>query len=146
MSTEMMQRLLLLGMALGLPPIAFSYGIAPETTLPFLYGIEAGDVNTRHVFRAIMGLYLAMVALWAAGALRPDMRLPALWSLVAFAGGVGLGRVLSLVLDGMPHPLLAGYTIIEFFVAGSGLFLIRQGAALDETSKTAQMERPTGSS
>lgn len=134
MSTETMQRILLLGMAAGLPPVALSYGIAPETTLPFLYGIEAGDVNVRHIFRAMMGLYLAMVSLWVAGALRPNLRLPALWSLATFTGGIGLGRALSLIIDGPPHPLLLAYMVIEFFIAGSALLLIRRSAVSE--SKT----------
>jgi len=134
MSVDRMQRSLLIAMALGLPPVALSYGAAPEASLPFLYGIEADDLNLRHIFRAIMGLYLAMAALWVAGALRPDMRLPALWSLATFTGGIGLGRVMSLIVDGAPRPLLLVYLVIEFLVAISALLLIRKSPGRAEAA------------
>ncbi len=126
MTIETMQRGLLLAMAIGLTPIALSYGAAPEASLPWLYGIDASDVPTRHVFRAVMGLYLAMICLWAAGALRRALRLPALWSLFAFTLGIALGRSLSLLLDGWPGPLLLLYLPAEVALAASSAWLISQ--------------------
>lgn len=113
-------------MTLGLPPIALSYGLMPEVSLPLLYDIDASGVNTRHVFRAVAGLYLAMVALWFLGAQRPSLRLPALWSLFVFTLGIGLGRLVSLVADGWPHPLLAGYMVLEFALAAITWQLIQR--------------------
>jgi len=91
-----------------------------------MFGIDASDVNTRHIFRSIMGLYFAMVILWIMGAIHAPMRLPALWSLVAFTGGIGLGRLLSLMLDGWPHFLLVVYMLLEFMVATTGWLLIKK--------------------
>lgn len=125
MSIEKMQRLLLFVMAISLPPVALSYGAAPDVSLPWMFGIDASDVNTRHIFRSIMGLYFGVVILWIMGAFRAPMRLPALWSLVAFTGGIGLGRLLSLMLDGGPHPLLVVYMLLEFLVATTGWLLIK---------------------
>ncbi|MEL6452108.1 MAG: DUF4345 domain-containing protein [Pseudomonadota bacterium] len=124
MTVDQMQRALLLAMAIGLTPIALAYGAAPQASLPWLYRIDVSDVPTRHIFRAIMGLYLAMICLWAAGALRPAIRLPALWSLFVFTLGIGLGRALSLLLDGWPGPLLALYLPAELALAASSGWLI----------------------
>lgn len=128
-----LQRLLLLAMAVGLVPVALSYGMRPEQSLPWLYGIDAADVGTRHVFRAVTGLYFGFIAFWAAGALIPALRMPALWSLFVFTLGVGLGRLLSLLIDGWPGALLFLYMPIEFALAAASVWLIakapRPGAA-----------------
>ncbi|MEO1452519.1 MAG: DUF4345 domain-containing protein [Pseudomonadota bacterium] len=124
MSVDLMQRGLLLAMAVGLTPIALSYGAAPRASLPWLFGIDAADVPTRHIFRAIMGLYFALIVFWLAGAMRPVLRVPALWSLFVFTLGLALGRGLSLLLDGWPGPLLFIYLPAEVALAASAAWLI----------------------
>ncbi len=130
MTLETKQRLFLGLAAAGLTPIALSYGLRPDLTLPWLFGVDAAGINTRHIFRAVMGLYLALAVFWCFGALRPNLRLPALWSLVIFMLGLALGRALSLAVDGMPHPLLTIYMLLEVGFAAIGALLIRQSGAL----------------
>jgi hypothetical protein len=55
------RQMFLLAAAIGLIPVALSYGLQPATSLEFLFGVSVPDVNGTHLFRAIMGLYLAMV-------------------------------------------------------------------------------------
>ena len=50
--------------AVGLIPVALSYGVAPEQSLNWLFGLSVEIPNEIHIFRAVMGLYLGMVALW----------------------------------------------------------------------------------
>ena len=45
-----------------------------------------------------MGLYLALVVFWIAGARNESLRLPALWSLTVFMLGLAAGRVVSLIV------------------------------------------------
>ncbi|KII76118.1 DUF4345 domain-containing protein [Vibrio renipiscarius] len=106
----------------GLTPIALSYGYAPVISLDYLFEIDASPVNVTHIFRAVMGLYLAFALFWVAGALFKKYRLPALYSLVVFMLGLAAGRVMSLLLDGMPHWLLVVYLLLEF---GFGLVGIK---------------------
>lgn len=116
--------------ALGLTPIALGYGAMPEASLKWLFGIDASALDTRHIFRAIMGLYLALAVFWAAGAFNPRLERPALWSLTVFMFGLAAGRALSLVVDGIPHPLLVVYLLLEVVMGIMGLTLIRrQGEA-----------------
>ncbi len=134
MSVDRAQRLFLLAMSLGLFPVALSYGAMPGESLPVLYGISDPDLPTRHVFRAVMGLYLGMICFWLAGVLRPDLRKPALWSVFVFVTGIALGRMLSIGLDGWPGPILVTYLFAEIALAGTSLILItrppdRTGAA-----------------
>lgn len=85
----MSDRLLLLIASLGLFPIALSYGLVPSQTVTFLLGFTVEGTNHTHVFRAIMGLYLANILFWLTGFAIPSLRLPALWGLFIFMGGPG---------------------------------------------------------
>jgi len=119
------EKAFLLIAALGLTPIALSYGLSPSTSMWRLFEINASSVNSMHIFRAVMGLYLAMVLFWICGARYETLRLPALWSLVVFMLGLAAGRVLSLLVDGMPNPLLSVYLVLELGLGAAGLFLIK---------------------
>jgi len=121
----------LLFAAIGLTPIALGYGAMPGISLQWLFGIDASSVNSSHIFRAVMGLYLGLVLFWIAGAFNPRLQLAALWSLVVFMLGLAAGRVISLVLDGPPHPLLLTYLGLEVVMGVIGIFLIRRAAQLD---------------
>ena len=103
----------LLVAAVGLTPIALAYGLIPATTVPMLYGVEIDSVNISHIFRAVMGLYLAMVIFWVLGASREPLRFAALCSVVVFMGGLATGRFLSLLLDGIPAVPLVIYLVLE---------------------------------
>jgi hypothetical protein len=120
------QSVFLLVSAVGLTPIALSYGLVPETSLSILFDIDASDINTRHIFRAVMGLYLALIVFWVAGARQERLRVPALWSLIVFMFGLAAGRAASLAVDGFPHPLLFVYLILEVLFGIIGLRLIRK--------------------
>lgn len=126
MSIDRMQRTVLLFMAISLVPIALSYGLSPKISLPRLFGIDASDVNTRHIFRAVTGFYFSLITLWAFGAFRPKLRLPALWSMFVFVFGLALGRLASLIIDGWPNPLLFIYMLLEFIIAAASWTLIQK--------------------
>lgn len=103
----------LLAAAVGLTPIALAYGLMPATTVPMLYGVEIDSVNIAHIFRAVMGLYLAMVIFWVLGATQEPLRFAALCSVVVFMGGLAMGRLLSLFVDGIPATALMIYLALE---------------------------------
>ena len=63
--------------------------------------------------RAVMDLYLGMVALWLWRALRKQMTALALLSCAFFIIGLASGHILSFILDGLPHWLLVAYAVIE---------------------------------
>jgi hypothetical protein len=119
----------LLFAAIGLTPIALGYGAMPGTSLQWLFGIDASSVNSSHIFRAVMGLYLALAVFWVAGAFNSRLQFAALWSLVVFMLGLAAGRILSLVLDGSPHPLLLVYLVLEVVMGIIGLALVRKAGS-----------------
>ncbi|MGI9949941.1 DUF4345 domain-containing protein [Vibrio hyugaensis] len=120
------QSIFLLLAAAGLTPIALSYGFSPVDSLSFLFGIDASSVNVSHIFRAVMGLYLALAMFWVMGAMSTKYRLAALYSLVIFMWGLAMGRLLSLLVDGMPHWLLVVYLFLEFGFGLVGLKMIKK--------------------
>jgi hypothetical protein len=112
--------------AVGLVPIALSYGVKPAASLGSLFDITVDTTNLTHIMRAVMGLYLGMVALWLLGAFKPSLTGPALVSCAVFMLGLAAGRILSLVIDGTPHWLLVVYTGLELIFGSTAVWLYRE--------------------
>jgi hypothetical protein len=112
--------------AIGLFPIALSYGLMPQKSLSFLFDISVSDPNGVHIFRAVMGLYIALILFWCTGAFTVQVRQAALYSLVVFMFGLAAGRVLSLIIDGMPHWLLVVYLVLDLSFGVIGLVLLKK--------------------
>lgn len=122
----MPNRLILVLAAVGLVPIAMSYGLVPSKSIPFLLEFPVEGTNQTHVFRAIMGLYLANVLFWLAGAMLPSFTRPALWSLFIFMAGLAAGRVVSLVVDGFPNFVLVFYMVAEIAFAALAVTALKK--------------------
>ena len=112
--------------AMGLIPIALSYGLMPKQSLNYLFDISVTNTNNIHIYRAVMGLYLAMVLFWIIGAIKVQVRQAALYSLVIFMLGLAGGRILSLIIDGIPHLLLLIYLMLELGFGISGIILLQK--------------------
>ncbi len=126
----MTARLLLLLAAFGLVPIALSYGVVPSASISYLLGFPVEGTSQTHVFRAIMGLYLANAAFWVIAANRPELQNAALWVLFLFMVGLAAGRILSILVDGMPNTVLVLYLLAELaFGAMAALLLFRKSDA-----------------
>jgi len=113
--------------AVALTPVALSYGVVPELSLGWLFGISVDVPNGAHIFRGIMGLYLGMAALWILGAMNQRYERAAILSEIFFMSGLALGRLLSVLVDGQPHWLLVGYIVVEVVLAVAGIALLRRG-------------------
>jgi len=118
----------LLFISLGVFPAALGYGLNPTEFLPVLYGIKVADNNLSNIFRAIMGLYIGCVLLWIFGAFKKSLTIPALWCMFVFMLGIGLGRGLSLILDGMPDMIFVFFMFFEFVAAGITFYLLKAKA------------------
>ncbi|MEP1421670.1 MAG: DUF4345 family protein, partial [Erythrobacter sp.] len=75
---------------------------------------------------AIMGLYLANALFWLLAAATPRLQRPALWVLFLFMAGLAAGRVLSIMLDGMPGIVLVLYLMAELVFAVLALVSLRK--------------------
>ena len=105
---------------------SLGYGFLPSLTMPFLYDIEVTNTNLLNILRAISGLYIALVTFWILGAYNSNLQLPALWSLTIFMTGIALGRVVSILIDGMPSPIFIFYLFIEIISGLIGYALLKE--------------------
>jgi hypothetical protein len=121
----MKTRFFLIFCAVGLVPIALGYGAKPSASLDALFGIKVDTTNLTHIMRAVMGLYLGMVVLWLWGAFRKAMEGPALVACAVFMLGLAAGRILSFVMDGMPHWLLIVYAVLEIVLGLMAIVVYR---------------------
>ncbi len=121
----MKTRVLLIFCAVGLIPIALGYGAKPAVSLGALFDIAVDNTNLTHIMRAVMGLYFGMVVIWLWGAFSRSMAGPALVACAVFMLGLAAGRILSFVLDGMPHWLLIVYAILEVALGVVAVFLYK---------------------
>ncbi|AXT27669.1 DUF4345 domain-containing protein [Ruegeria sp. AD91A] len=122
----MTARLVLLLAAVGLVPIALSYGLVPGRSVPFLLGFPVEGTNQSHVFRAIMGLYLTNAVFWLVATVKPELQRPALWVLLLFMSGLAAGRLLSILIDGFPSGILWFYLFAELAFAALAATSLRR--------------------
>jgi hypothetical protein len=120
------RQLFLLIAGIGLVPIALAYGVVPQKVLGYCLDISVSDTNSVHIFRAIMGLYLGLSVFWFIGAFKVRLRQAALYSLVVFMLGLAAGRILSILLDGIPHWLLIVYLLLELVFGVLGVVLLKK--------------------
>jgi hypothetical protein len=125
----MKTRFFLIFCAVGLVPIALGYGAKPSVSLDVLFGISVDTTNLTHIMRAVMGLYFGMVALWLWGAFSRSMEGPALVACAVFMLGLAAGRILSFVMDGLPHWLLIVYAVLEIVLGLIAVTLYRGSAS-----------------
>jgi Domain of unknown function (DUF4345) len=107
-------------------PVALGYGIAPKTVLPMLLNIRLETVDMLNICRAIMVLYLALSILFLMGIYNPKYWFTATITNIFLMGGLALGRMLSLVLDGMPSPIFLWGTLGEMVLAVFAFYQLRK--------------------
>ncbi len=127
-------QIFLLVAAVGLLPIALSYGLDPQASLGYLFGMTVEGTNSAHIFRAVMGLYLALIIYWILGARSAPFTRPALYSLIVFMFGLAAGRVLSFLVDGVPHWILSVYLLLEVLFGVAGVTMVRKLNRLQASS------------
>jgi len=126
MNESMKIRAFLIFCAVGLVPIALGYGAKPSVSMDLLFGITVDTTNLTHIMRAVMGLYLGMVVLWLWGAFRKSLQGPALVACAVFMLGLAAGRILSFLLDGLPHWLLIVYALLELVLGVIAVILYKE--------------------
>jgi hypothetical protein len=117
-------KLFLLVAGVFLIPVALSYGVDPAATLPMTMNVTVEGADETHIFRALMGLYLGMVAFCIIAAFTPAWQHVAVIWAVFFAYSLAIGRIISLSVDGIPSPMLLFYLAVELVVGSWGLFVL----------------------
>lgn len=96
---------------------AFVYGFNPSYTLPLLFDFQVNTTDLKNVFRAIMGLYLGCSLIWFLGIRDAKYWKTATILNLIFMGGLAFGRIISLMIDGVPSMAFAIGTLGELVLA-----------------------------
>ena len=119
-----MMKLFLLFVAAILVPPALSYGIDPAAVLTKSMTIAVAGTDQTEMLRAVMGLYLGMTIFCVIAAFTPSWRhVAAIWA-VFFLYSIAAGRILSLIVDGVPSPILLFYMAVELIGGTLGLLVL----------------------
>ncbi|SHG77431.1 DUF4345 domain-containing protein [Ferrimonas marina] len=107
--------------------IALLYGVSPGWFFAtFLDSPIPPSVDQAHIMRAVMMLYLALGLFWLWSAFSDRYRDAGALVLCLFCGGLVLGRLVSVVVDGWPSPILVFYIVLELLMVPICLWLLRQ--------------------
>ncbi len=94
--------------------IGLLYGVCPKWFARTFLEINDLNPDIAHILRAVMCLYLALGLFWLYSAFNADYRNVALLTVLIFAGGLVIGRIISLFIEGQPAPILTLYIVMEF--------------------------------
>lgn len=99
--------------------IAIVYGFQPN----MVFDVSINSIDEANIFKAIMGLYLAFSLLWILGIFQISLWKTATVSNIVFMLGLAFGRVISILLDGIPTTVFVVGTVGELVL---GLFAYYQ--------------------
>lgn len=93
--------------------VGLTYGINPSTVLPFFFDFKVETVDLNNVFRVVMGLYLGLAIYWMVGVFKPEHWRNATLISTIFMGGLAFGRIISIIIDGIPSAPFSIGTALE---------------------------------
>jgi uncharacterized membrane protein len=100
-------------------PISLIYGFAPE----FFFKLTVNTVDEQNILKAIMGIYIAFAVLWVLGISKPKFWKIATVSNFIFMFGLAFGRIVSMILDGIPSLLLLLGVFGELILGCYGVYI-----------------------
>ena len=107
--------------------IALLYGISPQWFFDiFLLTSQDPSIDQSHILRAVMMLYIALGFFWLYCAFSDKYRDSGIIVLAVFCGGLVAGRILSVIVDGIPSPLLILYIFMELSLVPVCFWLMRR--------------------
>jgi len=107
--------------------IALLYGISPQWFFDtFLVTSQDLSIDQSHILRAVMMLYIALGLFWLYCAFSDKYRDSGIIVLAVFCGGLVAGRILSVIVDGIPSPLLILYIFMELSLVPACFWLMRR--------------------
>ncbi|WP_158973471.1 DUF4345 domain-containing protein [Cellulophaga sp. L1A9] len=104
--------------------VSFIYGGNPSVVLPYVFGFDVIDIDLKNIFRAIMGLYLAIGGFWVYGIWNKNYWESATIVNILFMGGLAFGRLVSTLLDGVSPQFTVGF-ILEFIFMLWGIYNLK---------------------
>lgn len=112
-------------------PGAIIYGFFPE----MIFNLKLNYTDEHSIFKAIMGLYLAFSLLWIVGIFKFDYWKVATITNVLFMFGLGFGRIISIIFDGIPSTIFVLGTFGELILGFYGMYQLKIIVPISDTSK-----------
>ncbi|WP_442754917.1 DUF4345 domain-containing protein [Methylocystis sp. JAN1] len=106
--------------------IALLYGVSPRWFAATFLGAQEMDLDFAHILRAVAGLYLALGCFWLYAAFDRRYTNAAVLTTALFSGGLVAGRIVSLITDGRPAPLLLLYAAMELTLVPLAIWVFRR--------------------
>ena len=107
--------------------IALLYGISPQWFFEtMLVDASAPSIDQSHILRAVMTLYIGFGLFWLYCAFSDKYRDAGIVVLAVFCGGLVVGRILSVMIDGMPSPILLLYIGMELSLVPICIWVLRR--------------------
>lgn len=107
--------------------IALLYGVSPEWFFQtFLSEPQPPGVDQSHIMRAVMMLYISLGLFWLWAAFSEKYQDAGILVLGIFCGGLVAGRILSVIVDGVPSPILILYIFMELSLVPLCAWLLRR--------------------
>ena len=102
-------------------PAAFVYGYMPNLVLK----VDTNTIDEANILKAIFGLYLAFASLWILGIFNKNYWKTATICNMLFMFGLGFGRIISIIVDGMPSTIFVLGTLGELVLGFYALYQIK---------------------
>ena len=103
-------------------PVAIEYGFKPD----FQFELYPKTTDEHSFFKAIMGLYIGFSAVWFMAIVKPNFLKIAIVTNVIFMLGLGFGRIMSILIDGLPTSGYVYGTIGELVLGFYGVFILKR--------------------
>ncbi len=100
---------------------AFTYGFYPNVFLK----VDTNTMDEANILKAIFGLYLAFASLWILGIFNSKFWEIATICNMLFMFGLGFGRIVSLIFDGIPSTIFVFGTFGELVLGFYALFQLK---------------------
>ena len=116
-------------LAIGLIGLLYLYN--PNILLS-RYGLESGSVGMDNMLRATYGgLYLLSATVFSMGVIVAARRRDALIFLAIFMAGAALGRIVSIIMAGMPPAAIMPLLYYELIMLAIAVVLARRASTTD---------------
>ncbi len=110
----MMKKYYLIFAFVSVSIIGLLYGVCPKWFARTFLDISDLNPDIAHILRAVMCLYIGLGLFWLYSAFNAQYRNFALLTVLIFAGGLVIGRIISFFIEGQPAPILTLYIAMEF--------------------------------
>ena len=106
-------------------PAGLYYGFGINFIFSQFVEIRGITTDVSSIYKAIMGLYLAFASLWILGIFKKDFYIIATITNILFMLGLVLGRIISIIFDGIPSTIFILGTIGELVLGFYGWYQLK---------------------